>query len=414
MNIPHALTLPASLLAGAHRSDSPQERLEKGFLVGLTLLNAAAGLTWGVLYWALGDPIASAIPGGYGILTIASLWVFGRVGGYSWLRKSQLVLCLLLPTLLLIRLGGFAASGGVSLWAITSPLASLILGGQREAARYFLWFLILIPVGPLLALDEPPISEAWSDLFFVLNTLGVSTVIAFVLSGFSGEREQALIGLGRRYTSVRRAFSLYVSPNLVDHLLASPQHVELGEGERRECSFVMTDIAGFTSLVERTSPDRVIRVLNDYLAGMTQIALAHGGTIDRIVGDAVAVVFSAPVVQADHARRAIECATEMDRFASAFAKARRDEGVPLGETRIGVNSGTVIVGNVGSDAYLDYRALGDAINTAARLESANRELGTRVCIGEETAAQCPELELRPVGELKLRGKSEPVRAYTLA
>lgn len=412
MTVEHALALPASLLTRTRRSDSPQERLEKGFLVGLTLLNAAAGLTWGLLYLALGDPIAAAIPGGYGILTLASVWLAGRVDGYAWLRRSQLVLCLLLPTMLLIRLGGFAASGGVSLWAITSPLASLILGGQREAARYFLGFLLLVPVGPLLAVEDPPISLAWSNLFFVLNTLGVSTVIAFVLSGFSGEREQALIGLGRRYTSVRRAFSLYVSPNLVDHLLASPSHVALGGGERRDCSFVMTDIAGFTSLVEQTAPDRVIRVLNDYLAGMTRIALAHGGTIDRIVGDAVAVVFSAPIVQVDHARRAVNCALEMDRFATGFAREQRSRGVPLGDTRIGVNSGPVIVGNVGSEAYLDYRALGDAINTAARLESANRDLGTRVCIGEATATRCPEADLRPVGELQLRGKSASIQAYT--
>lgn len=206
---------------------------------------------------------------------------------------------------------------------------------------------------------------------------------------------------------VRRAFSSYVSPNLVTHLIEHPDALKLG-GERRECSFVTTDLAGFTGLVERSEPAEVVALLNEYLERMTAIAFRHEGTIDKIVGDAVAVLFGAPTPQPDHARRAVACALEMDAFARGFAAAKRQAGMPLGRTRIGVNSGAVIVGNVGGGGMFDYRALGDMINTAARLETANRTLGTRICVAAATAAQVPGFLGRPVGRLLLKGKSAPI------
>ena len=206
---------------------------------------------------------------------------------------------------------------------------------------------------------------------------------------------------------VRRAFSSYVSPNLVKHLIEHPGALALG-GERRECSFVTTDLAGFTGLVERSEPDQVIALLNEYLSEMTAIAFRHEGTIDKIVGDAVAVLFGAPTPQPDHASRAVACALEMDAFAREFSNGKREAGLPLGRTRIGVNSGAVIVGNVGGGGMFDYRALGDMINTASRLESANRALGTRICVAGATAERTPGFRGRPVGRLLLKGKSEPI------
>lgn len=209
---------------------------------------------------------------------------------------------------------------------------------------------------------------------------------------------------------VRRAFSSYVSPNLVTHLIEHPETLRLG-GERRECSFVTTDLAGFTGLVERSEPDQVVALLNEYLSGMTAIAFRHEGTIDKIVGDAVAVLFGAPSPQPDHAQRAVACALEMDAFARRFAAAKRAAGLPLGRTRIGVNSGAAIVGNVGGGGMFDYRALGDMINTASRLESANRAFGTRICVAGATVAQCPGFLGRPVGRVLLRGKTRPIDVY---
>ncbi len=209
---------------------------------------------------------------------------------------------------------------------------------------------------------------------------------------------------------IRRAFSSYVSPNLVEHFIKNPGELRLG-GERRECSFVLTDLAGFTTLVEKSDPASLVSLLNDYLNEMTRITFAHEGTLDRIVGDAVAVMFSAPAVQPDHAARAVACALDMDRFAQAFAVTKRAEGVPLGLTRIGVHSGSVIIGNVGGDTHSDYRALGDPINTSARLETVNKHLGTRICVSGATVAQCPDFIGRPVGDLMLVGKSEAIPAF---
>ncbi|MEO5332946.1 MAG: hypothetical protein H7839_13055 [Magnetococcus sp. YQC-5] len=213
---------------------------------------------------------------------------------------------------------------------------------------------------------------------------------------------------------ITSAFSKYISPNRVAFLLENPEHLSLG-GEFRECSFVMTDLAGFTSLMEQigenSDPAIIVNILNEYLEGMVQIAFKHEGTLDRIVGDAVAVLFSAPVSQKDHAQRALACALEMDQFASEFSRARHKEGMPFGNTRIGVNSGRVLLGNFGGKTVFDYRALGDPINTAARLETVNGQLGTRICVSGETVAHLPDFKGRLIGTLMLKGKGIGVVAY---
>ncbi|MDH3402450.1 MAG: adenylate/guanylate cyclase domain-containing protein [Acidobacteriota bacterium] len=209
---------------------------------------------------------------------------------------------------------------------------------------------------------------------------------------------------------IREAFSSYISPNLVQYLIANPSELGLG-GERRECSFVLSDLEAFTSLVEAAEPSVVVGLLNEYLAGMVRVALEHEGTLDRIVGDAVAVMFSAPVVQADHAARAVACARAIDEFAESFRAAKHAAGLAIGRTRVGVNTGVVTIGNVGGEGLIDYRALGDAVNTAARLESVNGILGTRVCVSGATVAACPGFEGRPVGALVLKGKSVAIEAF---
>ena len=209
---------------------------------------------------------------------------------------------------------------------------------------------------------------------------------------------------------IRDAFSSYMSPNLVEHLIENPGQLRLG-GERRECTFLFTDLANFTSLVEQSDPEVIVSLLNEYLDGMVQIAFQHDGTLDKIVGDAVTIIFSAPVVQPDHAARGVACALAMDSFAQAYAEAKRSEGIPLGKTRIGVNTGLVIIGNFGGDTMFDYTAHGDAINTAARMESVNKHLGTRVCISGFTVAGCPDFIGRPVGTLVLKGKTKGIEAF---
>jgi adenylate cyclase len=242
-------------------------------------------------------------------------------------------------------------------------------------------------------------------LFFDPLYPSLTLTALFVSTGFSryivSEREKRWIG---------RAFSSYVSPNLVQHLIKNPQQLELG-GEIRECSFVLTDLAGFTSFMEKSEPGAVVELLNIYLDEMLTIAFHFDATLDRIVGDAIAVMFSAPVTQPDHAVRAVQCALAMDSFAQQFSQEKQKQGIPLGITRIGVHTGHVLVGNFGGKTMFDYRALGDPINTASRLETVNKHLGTRICVSAATVAQYPEFIGRPVGTLFLKGKTKGIEAY---
>lgn len=215
----------------------------------------------------------------------------------------------------------------------------------------------------------------------------------------------------RQQRWLKAAFSRYVSPNRVAHLVAHPEQLHLG-GKRQVCSFVFTDLSGFTGMVEGSDPAELVARLNDYLDAMLAIVFKHEGTLDRIVGDAVAVLFSAPVPQSDHRQRALDCALEMDAFASAYAARLQAQGVPWGQTRIGVHSGEVIVGNFGGKTLFDYRALGDPINTAARLESVNKHLGTRMCVSQAVCNGCIGVPLRAVARLVLKGKTQPLQVFT--
>jgi len=224
---------------------------------------------------------------------------------------------------------------------------------------------------------------------------------ASIFRHFRSERHQRWI---------KDAFSRYISPNLVEYLISHPQELELG-GHRQICSFVFTDLTDFTALMEGLDPSNVVNLLNEYLENLISIAFSHEGTLDRIVGDSVAIMFSAPIKQDDHQRRAVECALDMQAFAEQFSRYLNKQGITFGQTRIGVHTGQVIVGNVGGKAIYDYRALGDPVNTASRLESANKYLGTLICVSETTLEACPDIPARPIGHLLVKGKAIPLKVF---
>jgi class 3 adenylate cyclase/CHASE2 domain-containing sensor protein len=209
---------------------------------------------------------------------------------------------------------------------------------------------------------------------------------------------------------IREAFSRYVSPAIVSQLVDDPSQLALS-GERRDVTYLFTDLASFTALVERTEPRIVVALINEYLDGMCRIAFEHGATLDKIVGDAVVAFFNAPVEQPDHRERAIACALRMDAFAEAFRSSPLARDAGLGETRIGINSGPAVVGNFGGEMFFDYTGHGDTVNAAARLESINKQLGTRICVGAATASGVRSVEFRSVGCLVVKGKSEGIDAF---
>jgi class 3 adenylate cyclase len=217
----------------------------------------------------------------------------------------------------------------------------------------------------------------------------------------------------RRQAEAERAhasLSRYFSPELAKRLAGS------GDGDGmavhwRDVAVIFTDITGFTSLVETAAPEVLAELLNEYVGGLTDVVFAHEGTVAKVIGDAIQVLFNAPGDQPDYATRAVACAQQLDLWAEAFRARWKVNGINFGITRIGVHAGPALVGNFGGSRFFDYTAYGDTINIAARLEGANKVLGTRICISANAANAAENFVGRPVGDLILRGRSESLRAY---
>ena len=206
------------------------------------------------------------------------------------------------------------------------------------------------------------------------------------------------------------ALARYFSPNLAAELASASASLDL-TSSRREVTALFTDVASFTALVETLEPDLLADLLNRYFGRMTDIVFAHEGTVAKLMGDALHVLFGAPALQEDHAERAVACALDLDEAAEDFRREAHGNGVAFGVTRIGVHSGPALVGNFGGGRFFDYTAYGDTINTAARLETANKPLGTRLCVSVDTALRHPGFRGRPIGDLVLRGRAAPLRAF---
>jgi adenylate cyclase len=217
----------------------------------------------------------------------------------------------------------------------------------------------------------------------------------------------------RRQAEAERAhasLSRYFSPQIASRLACE------GEADgmtvhRREVATIFTDVTSFTSLVETIAPEVLGVLLNEYVGGMTDVVFAHEGTVAKMIGDAIQILFNAPGDQPDYATRAVACARELDVWAEGFRERWKSKGVNCGVTRIGVHAGSALVGNFGGSRFFDYTAYGDTVNIAARLEGANKFLGTRICVSATVAEATENFKGRPVGDLMLRGRSEPLRAY---
>jgi len=217
-------------------------------------------------------------------------------------------------------------------------------------------------------------------------------------------------GVAERDTArLRAAFAQYLSPALVEQLARDPARLRLG-GELREMTFLFTDLEGFTALTERLGAEALVGLLNAYLDGLSGVAFAHGGTVDKIVGDALHVMFNAPLDQPDHAARAVRCALAMDAFARAFAEARRREGITLGVTRIGVNTGEVVVRTIETGGHTEYTPVGHVTNLAARMQTAAPE--GSIAASEATRQLCEGyFEFLALGPTAVKGLNAPVEVY---
>ena len=214
-----------------------------------------------------------------------------------------------------------------------------------------------------------------------------------------------------REARLRQRFAQHLAPAVVERIAANPSVLKL-RGERRQITALFTDVENFTGMTRRAEPEALVALLDEYFEGVAQIIIDHGGTIDKLIGDGVHALFNTPVDLEDHPVKAVHCAIVINAWSEAFRRTPAAQRLGFGRTRIGVETGDAIVGDVGIRTKLDYTAYGDAINAAARLETANKELGTSICIGPETASRCPQHLLRPTGVIQLRGFEEPVQTYT--
>jgi len=219
---------------------------------------------------------------------------------------------------------------------------------------------------------------------------------------FVGTAVTAYAGTRRREALVRRRFEQHLAPEVVRRIVEEPGLMKLG-GERREVTALFTDIESFTAMTRRTEPEQLVALLDDYFEGAAAIVIAHGGMVDKIIGDAVHALFNAPIDLENHPARAVACAVALRDWSENFRRGK-PAAFGFGRTRIGLETGPAVVGDVGIAAKLDYTAHGDAINTAARLEGANKELGSAICVGPVASARCDAATLRPLGTIVVRGR----------
>ncbi|MFA5833845.1 MAG: adenylate/guanylate cyclase domain-containing protein [Bacteroidota bacterium] len=218
---------------------------------------------------------------------------------------------------------------------------------------------------------------------------------------------------GRQKAQIKGMFEKYVDKAVVKQILDNPSLVKLG-GEEREITTLFADIEGFTSMAEKMGPTNTVGMLNSYLTEMSNIIIEHGGTIDKYIGDAIMSFWGAPLSDADQAFNSCAAAINMQRKLTALHTKWIHYGRPVVNQRIGVNTGRAVVGNMGAETRLNYTAIGDAVNLAARLEGVNKEYGTRLLMSEFTYRKVHDKVLsREMDLVVVMGKSEPVRIYEL-
>lgn len=220
---------------------------------------------------------------------------------------------------------------------------------------------------------------------------------------------RVLVEREREAGVVRQAFGRYLSDKIAQAILANPGALTLG-GERREVSVLMSDISGFSALSERIEPERVVEVLNLYLGKMTEVIDAYDGTIDEFIGDAILVIFGAPIPRADHAERAVACAVAMQRAMGEVNAAMRERKLSDLAMGIGVNTGEVVVGNIGSEKRAKYGVVGSPVNLTSRIQTLAAS-GEVVITTATREAAGPTLRTSATREVAMKGFAEPIMVH---
>ena len=291
--------------------------------------------------------------------------------------------------LVILLTAGFCIAAGIIIRTLNK--------GYHEAIAA----IILLPIPFIIGcvyyqLNEwMPVAVSSAGVFFAISA---SVIVNYTLEG-------------RQKRYIKNAFKQYLSPVVIERLVEHPDKLTLG-GELRELSIFFSDVQGFTGISERLTPPELTALLNEYLTAMTDIILDEGGTIDKYEGDAIIAFWNAPLDVPDHAKRAVgaalRCGKKLTELRPKF-KERIGQDI---YARIGINTGQVVVGNMGSNQRFDYTFLGDAGNLAARLEGINKQFGTYIMISEYTVAQLEnEFAVRELSRVRVVGRKEPIVVY---
>jgi adenylate cyclase len=287
-----------------------------------------------------------------------------------------------------------AAAAAIVVGVLTTllPLAAAVAAAILAVAA-FAWYALVEFRGGLWVQMTPPVSAM--------------AVALFAGTAYRYFRE------GAEKRVVKQLFGRYVSRDVYRQLLSDPSLAELG-GRRREMSVLFSDIRGFTAVTEKGEPEALVSQLNDYFSRMVEIVFRHGGTVDKFVGDMVMALFGAPVDDDAHAQRAVAAAVDMVQALGELNRKWALEGRPQLDIGVGINSGAMIAGNIGSTSIMSYTVIGDNVNLASRLESLNKDYGTRIIIsGATRAGLSGDFDIRALGDVVVKGKTRPVPIFSV-
>ncbi len=348
---------------GADPLDNEELRQKKALLVLIAVLILPVSAVWGVLYLAVGSPVG-ILPFVYFAVSLGSLVVFSRTRNFHFLLVTQLLDILLMPTTGQMLIGGFLPAGGVGLWGILAPLGALVFLEVRQALRWFVAFVIVFLLtgiaGEVLFSDEG-LPVGFTTTMQALNVIGAGAVAFTLLAIFAHQRNEALMAL-RAEQQKSEALLLNILPRaIVERLKAATQTIA---DHFVAASILFADVVDFTPLSQSLPPAEVVGILDHLFSHFDALVERHGLEKVKTIGDCYMAAAGVPDPHPDHARKAALLALDMRDAIATWAVAGQ-----LGvELRIGINSGPVVAGVIGTKRFL-YDLWGDAVNTASRMET---------------------------------------------
>lgn len=294
--------------------------------------------------------------------------------------------------------------------ALIIASTSFLFSSARHSRMFLAAFVPLLVTGVISTVSYEGAFALFAEKGIVMQI--IYPILAFGFS-YVGTVVYQFASERRQKTAIKSLFSHYVDPSVVNHLVGNPGLVKLG-GERKIMSVLFSDIANFTGVSEGLAPDILVSHLNEYLTSMTDVVFKQSGTLDKYIGDAIIAFWGAPIEVENHAHQACRAAMEMRRKLGELHSKWREDGLPLLNFRVGINSGEMVVGNIGGRKRFDYTVIGDSVNLASRLESANKTYRTSIILSEYTyGAVNEDMIARELDLIVVKGKTRPVKIYEL-